>query len=214
MLNIKKLLTKILEWINNPTITHSTTGSTGTLYEATSNWTDTSDGTSGITTVGFGVGGGGKNHGVYSNVLNKWLLHGTTSKIYVGDLNLTTAAEARSSIDAQATLSTQAVSVNVTSSTGTYVAAVCRRYGNVVFLTFAFRNTSSIAAGNNVYQGTLASTVPTPVGVVTTATYYGTHALVGMLNTSRMITIRNVSSSAVKYGADDTGYVSFTYICA
>ena len=214
MLNIKKLLTKILEWINNPTITHSTTGSTGTLYEATSNWTDTSDGTSGITTVGFGVGGGGKNHGVYSNVLNKWLLHGTTSKIYVGDLNLTTAAEARSSIDAQATLSTQTIAANVSTTTGTYVASVCRRYGNIVFLTFAFRNTSSVAAGSNIYQGTLTSVVPAPVGVVTSSTYYGGHALIGMLNTGRMITIRNASTSAVQYGSGDTGYISFTYVCA
>lgn len=213
MLNIKKLLTKILKWINNPTITHSTTGSIETVYKATSNWTNTSAGTSGTTTTSFGVGEGGINHGVYSNILDKWLIHGTASKIYVGDLNLTTAAEARSSIGAQATLTDSAITVNTTTATGTFVSASCYRYGKVVHLTFGFRNTSSVASGSNIYSGTLSSSVPIPNSTVTSSTFYGGHALIGTLNTGRVLTIRNASPTAVQYGASDTGIISFTYIC-
>ena len=34
--------------------------------------------------VRIGVGSGGTNHGVYSGTLNKWLVHGTASDVYVG----------------------------------------------------------------------------------------------------------------------------------
>lgn len=39
-------------------------------------------------TVGFGVGSGGKNHGVYSSVLSKWLIHSDGTDIYIGGKTL------------------------------------------------------------------------------------------------------------------------------
>lgn len=50
--------------------------------------------------VGFGVGSGGTNHGVYSYKLNKWLIYGDASKVYVSGMNFTDAASVRSSIGA------------------------------------------------------------------------------------------------------------------
>lgn len=74
MLNIKKLLTKILEWIKTPTISAS---SGNVFYHA--DRTDTSVG------VTFGIGGGGDNHGVYSSVLDNWMIHvDGDGKIHLG----------------------------------------------------------------------------------------------------------------------------------
>ena len=60
MLNIKKLLTKILEWIKSPLIVNSTGE---TFYVAKRSDYDVS--------VGVGVGNGGTNHGVYSYKITK-----------------------------------------------------------------------------------------------------------------------------------------------
>ena len=223
MLDIKKLLIKILQWINNPTITCNTTGSTSIFYRVVSNWTDSNN--SGTTTVGLGVGTNGLRHGVWSNNLQKWIIYAdsSTNKIYIngtpaqGGLNVTTAAEARTSIQAAAASeipTTSTISINTTTATGTYVSSSCHRYGNVVHLTFNFRNTSSVASGSNIYSGTLNTALPAPSSTVTSATFYGSHALVGTLNTSRVLTIRNASTTAVQYGASDTGTISFTYICS
>lgn len=50
--------------------------------------------------AGFGVGANGINHGVYSYKLNKWLIYGDASKVYVSGMNFTDAASVRSSIGA------------------------------------------------------------------------------------------------------------------
>lgn len=64
MLSVKKLLTKILQWLDNPEIVYS---SGETFYKATR--TDTNVG------VGVGVGGGGSNHGLYSYKSGGWIIH-------------------------------------------------------------------------------------------------------------------------------------------
>lgn len=120
MLNIKKLLTKILKWIDSPTITHSTTGSTGSLYTATSNWTNASEGTSGTTTVSFGVGGGGTNHGVYSEALNNWIIHADKN----GEIHLGGAASANQFnnlfVSTEHTLTSNLTITNGNTSNSTY----------------------------------------------------------------------------------------------
>ncbi len=210
MLNIKKLLTKILEWINNPIVTSS--GEAG--------FTAKNTGTNGAEIM-MGVGASGTLHGIYSRNRNSWIIcsDSSTNKIYLGGnastgLNVSSAAEARSSIGAQATLIDSAITVNTSTGTGTFVGGVCHRYGKVVHLTFQFRNTASVASGSDIYSGTLSSSVPAPISPVTSSTYYGGHAIVGILNTAKELTIRNASPTAVQYGASNTGTISFTYICS
>lgn len=38
--------------------------------------------------VGFGVGAGGINHGIFSRKLNKWLIHGDASNVYLNGYNM------------------------------------------------------------------------------------------------------------------------------
>lgn len=170
-----------------------------------------------------GVGNSGNAHGVWSNQLTDtstggWLINSQNNgKVYIHGMDFTNASSARNSIQAAAASAiptTSTITINTTSATGTYISSSCHRYGNIVHLTFAFRNTSSVASGSNIYSGTLNTALPVPSSTVTSATFYGSHALVGTLNTSRVLTIRNASSSAVQYGASDTGVISFTYICS
>ena len=74
MLNLKKWMQKVTEWIYQPTVNRAASG-VDTFYRA--NNTDTS------VSVGFGVGSGGTNHGIWSSKLGKWLIHGDASNVYV-----------------------------------------------------------------------------------------------------------------------------------
>jgi len=105
------------------------------------------------------------------------------------------------------------ITVNTTTTKGTFVGTTCYKYGRVVTLTFRFRNTSSTASGADLYTGTLSSTLPLPYDTVTSVTYYGAHALVGVLLTDRSLTIRNASNSALQFGSSNTASMSFTYVC-
>ena len=105
------------------------------------------------------------------------------------------------------------ITVNTTTTKGTYVGSSCHKYGRVVTLTFRFRNTSSTASGGDLYTGTLSSTLPAPYDTVSSVTYYGAHALVGILYTDRSLIIRNASNSAVQFGSTNTAALSFTYVC-
>ena len=73
MLNTKKLLTKILQWIKSPDISNST--NTNTYYVARR--TDT-----GIT-VRFGIASAGTTHGIWSDKLNKWIVSASDSTVFV-----------------------------------------------------------------------------------------------------------------------------------
>ena len=73
MLNIKKLLTKMLQWIKTPIITNST--NVNTLYKAVRSDTGVS--------VGFGIGSGGQAHGVWSDSLNSWMVSANNGDIYL-----------------------------------------------------------------------------------------------------------------------------------
>lgn len=81
--SLKKLLTKILTWINEPHIQKSDPNNTNTIptyYVAER--TDTQ------TKVGMGIGVGGINHGVYSwelgGVNGTWLIMSNGTHIYLG----------------------------------------------------------------------------------------------------------------------------------
>lgn len=174
------------------------------------------------TTVGMGVGEGGTNHGLYSYVMNKWLIYGTNTegvsasnqKVYVNGLDFSSAAAARNAIDAQQELTTKTITINYTTTTGTTVSASCHQYGKIVQLRVNFRNTSSVASGANVLNTTFTSALPAPLTGSSSVTYYGAHALVGALSTGRNLTVRNAASSAIQMGSDNTATMNFTYICS
>ena len=81
MLNVKKLLTKILVWIKNPEL-HNSVANTNTYYLAKRDDTDVG--------VNFGIGSGGTNHGIWSNKLNKWLIYGDSTNVYVDNKQMPT----------------------------------------------------------------------------------------------------------------------------
>lgn len=104
------------------------------------------------------------------------------------------------------------ISTNVASTKGTYVSSTCYRFGQVVCLYLVFYNASSIAAGADIYTATFTSTLPRPIFRITGASYYGLHTLTGALTTSRGVSIRNSSSTAVSISGSNTAGISFTYI--
>ena len=104
------------------------------------------------------------------------------------------------------------IPTNVTSTKGTYVSSECYRFGQVVCLSLVFRNTSSVAAGADIYTATFTSTLPRPVFRVTGASYYGLHSIAGALDTNRGVTIRNASDTAYNIPSNSSAGISFTYI--
>ena len=109
-------------------------------------------------------------------------------------------------------LTSETPTLSITDTTGSLKSYSCRRFGNVAQLRLTFNNSSAVASGANIYEGTLNTTALRPRAVATGASYYGAHAIGGMLNTVGSITIRNASSSSVTISGDNTATVSFTYI--
>lgn len=113
-------------------------------------------------------------------------------------------------VPVRGTLETPTVSISAT--TGTLVSAEARRFGQMVQLWIQFRNTASIAAGANVFEGTLNTTGLRPVLSSTGAGFFGTHSLVGYLPTTGALVVRNASTTAITISSSQTASVSFTYL--
>lgn len=96
MLNVKKLLTKMLAWMKKPEL-HSSVADKDTFYLVKRD--DTNVG------IGFGVGGGGIRHGIWSNKLGKWLIYGDSTNVYVNDKQMPKAIQLVSSKTYQGTKS-------------------------------------------------------------------------------------------------------------
>ena len=101
---------------------------------------------------------------------------------------------------------------SITATKGTLVAAQARRFGHVVQLWIQYRNTSSIAGGQNVFEGTLNTTALRPVMSSSGTGYFGEHAMVGFLTTAGAITIRNAASTAVTIPSTSTSSLAITYL--
>ncbi len=140
---------------------------------------------------------------VLTKILTLLKSHSTTIASHTTSIN---------ELNSKATVN--AITVNMTSTTGTFVSSNCRRVGNVVWFSIAVRNTSSVAAGANIYQGTASATLPRPVAFTTSGSYYGAHAVTGSVNSEGNVIIRNASSSAFSIGSSSTATVAFTYITA
>ncbi len=134
----------------------------------------------------------------------------------LGDLS-TTLSEALGLSDSASLAKESAGAVPITSSmisvsTGVLTDGEYIQRGNVIEMRLSFRNTASVASGDNVFVATLNETAIRPAVQTTGATYFGAHTLGGFFNSSGAITIRNASSSAVSFGTSSTGTISFTYI--
>lgn len=101
---------------------------------------------------------------------------------------------------------------SITATKGTLVATQARRFGQVVQLWIQYRNTSSTAGGQNVFEGTLNTTALRPTMSSSGAGYFGEHAMVGFLTTAGDITIRNASSTAITIPSTSTSSVAITYL--
>lgn len=104
------------------------------------------------------------------------------------------------------------IATNVVSTKGQYVSSKCYRFGQVVYLSLFFRNTSSVAAGADIYTATFTSTLPRPAVRVTGASYYGLHSIAGAVDTNGGVTIRNASNTAFNIPSNSSAGISFTYI--
>lgn len=130
----------------------------------------------------------------------------TTSKKIVGAIN---------EVDGKAdtALSRQSITVTAASTTtGAFVSSHCYRCGNIVWFSATVRNTAAVAAGSNIYQGTLSANLPRPYAFISGAGYFGSHSIVGSVNESRALVVRNSSSSAVTIGSSGSVTITFTYI--
>lgn len=95
----------------------------------------------------------------------------------------------------------------------TVVTAKMYIHGNIAQLFLEIKNTSSVSAGDNVFTGAIYDQydiAKVPALYVTGVGYYGAHAIIGRIDTSGNIVIRNASSSAVTLSSNVN--LSFTYI--
>lgn len=102
--------------------------------------------------------------------------------------------------------------ISVTASTGNILQAWARRWGNVVEIGMRVNNNSEVAAGANIFVGTLNPASLRPLVTTTGSNYIGQRAIAGQISTSGAITIKNTSSSALTLS--DNFYISFIYIIA
>lgn len=101
---------------------------------------------------------------------------------------------------------------NITRRSGaTVTSCTATMYGKVCQLVLGLTGSSSIASGENVFEGTLGpATGYEPKAYVSGVGYYGARAIVGRILPSGDIVVRNASASAVTLS--DGVYISFTYI--
>lgn len=84
--------------------------------------------------------------------------------------------------------------------------------GNLAMIRFQVTSTSTISSGSNILTAQLVSKYH-PAQYTTGVGYYGGHAIVGRINTSGQLIIRNASSSGVTLASSNGGVeVAFTYI--
>lgn len=188
MLNIKKLLTKMLQWIKSPYISNSVSG-VNTFYEAER--TDTG------VKVAFGVGAGGTNHGVWSDKLNKWMIYADASNVYID-------GRVMSPIAYGATLPS-------TFSASTFLI---QKYGAVVTITV--NNVSKAGVGNNVLLTLPAGWRPPAVSMTPLASPAGSMAS-GAQNLSLRLSVQsngevsvyNYRSSAITGNTNAGGVLTY-----
>ena len=105
-------------------------------------------------------------------------------------------------------------SVIINGGPASVASAQMRIWGNVAQLYLELNGAVSIGAGEDVFTGTLYDQydiVKLPAQYVTGVGYYGARAIVGRINPSGQIVVRNASASAISFLSSGVS-LSFTYI--
>ena len=105
-------------------------------------------------------------------------------------------------------------SVIINGGPASVASAQMRIWGNVAQLYLELNGAVSIGAGDDVFTGTLYDQydiVKLPAQYVTGVGYYGARAIVGRINPSGQIVVRNASTSAISSLSGGVS-LSFTYI--
>lgn len=98
----------------------------------------------------------------------------------------------------------------ITRTAGATISSVTfKRSGHIAQLRFVMTYSTSVAAGANLFTGTLASGYRPSMDSAGCG-FYGSSSIIGILNTDGSITIRNASTAAVTISSGAA--VAFTYI--
>lgn len=110
-------------------------------------------------------------------------------------------------------MTVKSVTPTLTAASSAYHAtsAVMYVYGKVVLLSFiAYCSSGQVAAGDNIYRGTLGNTAYRPKANTMTATYYNAKTMAAQLETGGTITVRNSSAGYLPQNAQVR--ITFTYL--
>lgn len=87
-------------------------------------------------------------------------------------------------------------SISISPSVGSLASATVRQSGNIVQLQIGVTNSSEVASGSNIFEGSISTTALRPAAVATGSTYYGTRSIGGTISTAGNIVVRNSSPTA------------------
>ena len=138
MIDLKKLLTKILNWFKYPLLYSSTAKS---LFYKISNAAST------IAGIGITQQGSGVNHGLWSWALDRWLVYSDSSTVYVNGYDMTPV-----------TLTSGWFTRNTT-NTSDVSSTTLVKWGNVVqfHITWTNKNAISVTAAGSITDITIGT---------------------------------------------------------
>ena len=99
---------------------------------------------------------------------------------------------------------------SVSSSVGSLSSVVANQTGNMVHLMVTVYNSSEVASGGNIYQGTLNTTALRPSFQAAGNSYYWARAILGSVNASGTIAVRNCGAAGT-FPASSPIYLPFVY---
>ena len=87
-------------------------------------------------------------------------------------------------------------SISISPSIGSLASATVRQSGNIVQLQIGVTNSSEVASGSNIFQGSISTEALRPSALASGASYYGARAINGMMSPGGNIVVRNSSPTA------------------
>lgn len=100
-------------------------------------------------------------------------------------------------------------SISISPSVGSLASANVRQSGNLVQLQIGVANSSEVASGSNIFEGSISTTALRPAATAAGSIYYGSRSIGGTISTSGKIVVRNSSPSAGTFSA--TFNINFLY---
>lgn len=100
-------------------------------------------------------------------------------------------------------------SISISPSVGSLSSASVRQSGNVVQLQIGVTNSSEVASGGNIFEGSISTAALRPAAIASGATYYASRSIGGTISTAGNIVVRNSSPSAATLTANVN--INFVY---